>query len=478
MNSSATEGSWQPRVFFQRFVLALVFASLFAATGIGTAYWVAADKIDSAKTAKFEPGTLDEVGRGEPANFLIIGSDSRSFVSTKLEEKYFGDPTEQGGQRSDTIMIAHIDPDHETGMMVSIPRDLWVDIPGHGSAKINAAFNGGPQRVAETVKQNFDIPINHYLEIDFAGFQHIVDAIGSVPIYFPTPAKDVMTGLNITSAGCHRLNGEQALSYARSREYQYVNSRGKWVIDGTADLGRIRRQQYFLRSLADEAVKSGFSNFTKINDIINKTVDNITRDPDLGLSDILALAKTFRNVDPNVVEMVTVPTKREFINGQDAQALVESEAEPIFQRLRSFDGTRTVPTDVNAADVRVAVLNGSGVSGQAGVVYTALQNADFAVVGQAGNADRSDYDVTEVRYAKGAEDKARYALAYLNGAGKLVQLDKSTPGTDVTIVLGRDFEQASPPTTSASTGTAATPTSVAGPAANPGGDAPLPASGC
>jgi LCP family protein required for cell wall assembly len=478
MNSSSPKATWQPRVFFQRFVLALVFASVFAATGIGMAYWVAADKIDSAKTAKFDPGTLDKVGRGEPANFLIIGSDSRSFVSSKLDEEHFGDPAEQSGQRSDTIMIAHIDPDHETGMMVSIPRDLWVDIPGHGSSKINAAFNGGPQRVVETVQQNFDIPINHYLEIDFAGFQHIVDAIGSVPIYFPTPAKDIKTGLDITTAGCHRLSGVQALAYARSREYQYVNDRGKWVIDGTADLGRIRRQQYFLRSLADEAVKSGFSNFTKINDIINKTVDNITRDPDLGLSDILALAKTFRNVDPTVVEMVTVPTKREFIDGQDAQVLVESEAEPIFQRLRSFEDTSKVPTNVNPADVHVAVLNGSGVGGQAAIALGALQDAGFAVVGQAGNADRNDYTVTEVRYTKGAEDRARFALAYLNGAGKLVQVDKATPGTDVTIVLGRDFKQVSAPATSAPTGTATTPTTVSGPAANPGGETPLPASGC
>ena len=124
--------SWQPRAFVQRFFVALLVTAVFTAGGIGMAYWVAADKIDSAKTAKFAPDTLDDVGRGEPANFLIIGSDTRSFIDNATDEEHFGDPSEQTGQRSDTIMIAHIDPDTETGLLVSFPRDLWVDIPGKG----------------------------------------------------------------------------------------------------------------------------------------------------------------------------------------------------------------------------------------------------------------------------------------------------------------------------------------------------------
>jgi LytR cell envelope-related transcriptional attenuator len=278
-----------------------------------------------------------------------------------------------------------------------------------------------------------------------------------------------------------------ALNYARSREYQYLDEDGDWVVDGTADLGRIRRQQYFMRSLADEAVDTGFRNLTKINDIINKTVDNITRDPDLGLSDILALAKTFKSVDPNVVEMVMVPTERDFVDGQDAQVLLEEEAAPIFQRLRSFGGEdpNQLPEGVVPSDVRPAVLNGSGISGQAAVVFSALQDAGFAVVEPPGNADRSDYDTTEVRFAEGAEDEASFALAYLGGAGKLVPVD-ALPETvpddaNVVIVLGRDFEQVQAPATTVPGAPVETPTSPAtsGPAPNPGGgDAPAPTSGC
>jgi LCP family protein required for cell wall assembly len=473
--------SWQPRAFVQRFFVALFVTAVFTATGIGMAYWVAADKIDDARTAEFEPNTLDETERGEAANFLIIGSDSRAFIDNELDEEHFGDPDEQTGQRSDTIMIAHVDPDTETGLLVSFPRDLWVEIPEQGGGKLNSAFNGGPQRVVETIKQNFDIPIHHYLEIDFAGFRNLVDAIGSVPIYFPTPARDIQTGLVINEAGCHRLDGTMALNYARSREYQYLDEDGDWVTDGTADLGRIRRQQYFIRSLANEAVRSGFRNPTKILDIIDKTVENITRDPDLGLSDIRALANTFREVDPTVVEMVTVPTEREFIEGQDSQVLIESEAAPIFDRLRSFgeeSQAEDLPEGVTPQDVSVSVLNGSGVSGQAAAVFDQLAGNGFAVVGPPGNADRNDHETTQVQYTSETEDEARWVLAYLGGAGELAEVEALPDGVDVVVVLGRDFEEVVAPSTTAPDGTAPVPTTVAGPPPNPGGDSSNPSAGC
>jgi LCP family protein required for cell wall assembly len=471
--------SWQPRAFVQRFLVALVLTAAFTAGGIGTAYWVAADKIDSAKTARFEPDTLDEVDRGEPANFLIIGSDTRAFIESDIDEEHFGDPAEQTGQRSDTIMIAHIDPDTETGLLVSFPRDLWVTIPGKGEGRINTAFNEGPETVVQAIKQNFGVPIHHYLEIDFAGFRNIVDAIGTVPIYFPTPARDIQTGLDIEEAGCQRLDGAMALNYARSRYYEYFED-GEWHEDQSSDIGRIQRQQYFIRSLANEAVRAGFKNITKINDILNKTVDNITRDADLGFSDIRALAATFREVDPAVVEMVTVPTEREFFGDADALALITDEAEPIFQRLRSFgaEDEATLPEGVAPADVKVVVLNGSGVGGQARVVFDALTGAGFSAVGEPGNADQSDYDVTEIRYAEGSEDLAQYLLAYLGGAGRLVEVDATPPGADVELVLGRDFEEVTAPSTTVPGASETTAPPTTGPPPNPGGDTPIPPAGC
>ena len=469
--------------------MALLVTTIFTGFAIGAAYYQATEWWNSkTETVDLDPGTLDDVGRGEPANFLIIGSDTRDFIDNPVDQDQFGTTDDAGGQRSDTIMVAHIDPDTETGLLVSFPRDLWVNIPEVGEAKLNAAFNGGPQRVIQTIQENFDIEVNHYLEIDFNGFRNIVDAIGSVPIFFPTPARDTVTGLQIDEAGCHNLDGAQALAYARSRQYEYQED-GEWVTDGTADLGRIRRQQYFLRSLASEAVRSGISNLTRIDDIVKNTFENLKRDPDLELNDVKALANTFREVDPAVVEMLTIPTAREFIRGQDAQVLVDAEAEPIFERLRNFGeqpAAGEVPPDIAPADVLVGVLNGSGVSGQAARTLEGLGEVGFNVVEPAGNADRNDYAITEVRYTAGNEAPAQLVLAYLQGAGNIVEVDTLEGDADVVLVLGGDFQGVSVPTT-ASPETAApeteapaatTPTTVAGPPANPGGDQPQPAAGC
>jgi LCP family protein required for cell wall assembly len=475
------------RAFVERFFMALLVTTIFTGFAIGAAYWRAAERWnDATETVALDPGTLDDVGRGEPANFLIIGSDTRDFVEDGIDADQFGTTDDAGGQRSDTIMIAHIDPETETGMLVSFPRDLWVNIPDVGEAKLNAAFNGGPQRVIQTIQENFDIEVNHYLEIDFNGFRNIVDAIGSVPIFFPTPARDTVTGLLVTEPGCQNLDGAQALAYARSRQYEYQEN-GEWVMDGTADLGRIRRQQYFLRSLARETVRTSLSNFTKIDDILGETFENLKRDEDLGLNDVRALARTFREVDPAVVEMLTVPTAREFIRGQDAQVLVQAEAEPIFERLRNFGeqpAAGELP-DIAPADVLVGVLNGSGVSGQAGRTLDALGEVGFGIVEPADNADRTDYAITEVRYTAGNEGPAQLVLAYLGGAGNVVEVEALDADADVVIVLGADFDGVSVPTTAPATAAPATeapaaaaPTTVSGLPANPGGDQPEPAAGC
>src|SRR5436305_2016217 len=117
----------------------------------------------------------------------------------------------------------------------------------------------------------------------------IVNAIGSVPIYFPTPTRDTNTGLNVTAAGCQHVNGDDALAYVRSRYYQYQTADGQWHYDPTSDIGRIHRQQYFMRSLAKAAIKAVFPNITKLNDVFDKAVASLTSDEGLGKSDLFKL---------------------------------------------------------------------------------------------------------------------------------------------------------------------------------------------
>jgi LCP family protein required for cell wall assembly len=131
--------------------------------------------------------------------------------------------------------------------MLSIPRDLVVPIAGTGAEnRINAALTGGPGELVKTIEQNFDIPIHHYVLIDFDGFQAIVDALGGIDVRFPYPSRD-SSRPGRREAGCRHLNGVRALALARSRYFSYQVD-GVWHSDPWADLGRIRRQQAFLQA--------------------------------------------------------------------------------------------------------------------------------------------------------------------------------------------------------------------------------------
>ncbi len=414
------------RTFALRFVTALVIVSTVTAGAYAYAYWFANDQITHhTVTAPIKKGVLATVKPTDPANYLIVGSDSRAFVKDPIAEEHFGNPQYQTGQRSDTIMIAHVDPNAPgKGFLVSIPRDLWVAIPGHGSQRINAAYNFGPSVLIQTIQQDFQIPINHYLEVGFDTFAEIVNAIGSVHIFFPTQARDTYTGLSITTPGCVALDGLQALAYVRSRHYEYrASSNDSWKSDPTSDFGRIRRQQYFIRSLAQEAISKGARNVFTAKALLEKTVPHLVRDPGMGLSDFLSLVRAFRSVDPGAVQMETVPVTGGYVGSAQVLFLQQAEAEPIFQQLRTFaTPTSTTVPNVSPSQISVQVLNGSGVSGVAGTTLDSLVSLGFVKGAAAGDADRHDYTTTEVRYVPGAQKKAAVVAAYIRGTTKLVAL--------------------------------------------------------
>jgi LCP family protein required for cell wall assembly len=485
---------WCWRALWSRFVTALAIISIATASSVAYAYWFANDLIGRTHKVAID---LPGVGSSDPANYLIVGSDSRAFVHDPVAADQFGTQKDLPGNRADVIMIAHVDPHSPgKGFLVSIPRDTWVSIAGHGSAKINAAFNyaNGPKTLIDTIENNFRFKINHYLKLDFVTFTDVVRAIGHVHIFFPAPARDFYTGLDIKTPGCVALDSIQALAYARSRHYHYKtatsgNDPRSWPEEGDQDLGRIRRQQSFIRSLAQEAIKAGARNPLTAKALLEKIVPDLEVDRHMDLQAFLGLVRAFRTVDPGAVQMETLPTERQTINGQDAQVVVEAKAQPILDRLKSFTSTadpKPLPK-IAHAQIRVQVLNGSGVKGAAGRAETALLTAGFANGGAVGDADRSDYTLTEVRYAPGATDKARVVAAYLGGTGRLVALRSAAGSTDVVVVLGGDFvgvaRPGSHPTTSAASTVATVATVAPNPGTTPGITAPRtpagsPAVGC
>jgi hypothetical protein len=311
--------------------------------------------------------------------------------------------------------------------------------------------------------------------VNFEGFRSIVDAVGKVPLWFASPARDKYTALEVKLPGCFEFDGTEALAYVRSRHYEaYDPAQGRYREDPLSDLGRILRQQYFIRSLASVAIEESAEHPLKAKGIVEKVVDHLTKDEGLGLSDVLALVNTFRETDPELVEMRTLPTEPADRDGQSVLLLKTAQAEPLFERLRDFgeeeEPAVPVPTDVLPAEVAVRVLNGSGVTGAARSTLDALAGLGFRPVEPPADADRSDHADTEVRYAPGAESKARLVAAHL-GVGVLVEV--AEPGAaDVTVVLGRDFERVRAPDVATTTTSgvaspsptvATTPTTVRGP---------------
>src|SRR6266550_1523349 len=147
---------------------------------------------------------------GKVMNVLLVGSDTREDLT---DAQNFGGTKAVGGQRSDTIMILHVDPKATKAAILSFPRDLYVTLANGEKNRINAAFSSGPDLLIQTVTQAFGIPIDHYVQVNFDGFKGIVNAIGGINVYFPSPARDTFSGLRVPKAGCLFLNGDGALSY-------------------------------------------------------------------------------------------------------------------------------------------------------------------------------------------------------------------------------------------------------------------------
>jgi len=479
-NPSASTG----RVFLWRLALACVLTMAASAIGLGGGSMLLQHKFAQAKSVRVD---LDKSLPGS-MNILLLGSDSRAFVEDSEDKGSFGDTRKVGGQRADVIIVARIEPKARRAILVSIPRDTYVRLPKYRSqVLINQSFEDGPQGVINAIKSNFGVPINHYAEIDFDGFRKMVDAIGGVRMYVPAPSRDYPnqpdnkgTGLNIKTAGCQTFDGTTALAWVRSRYFQYYEA-GKWRSDPTSDLGRISRQQDFIRRLMTQAIEKGAFNPIKANRLADAAMANLTVDSTFDVKDGLRMVQAFRPVGPAGVEMVALPTKPSGVHltvSPDAQPLIarlKGEAEPPA----TGEATGTKGPRVAPSEVRIRILNGTGTPGQAGDAASDLGGVGFAPAGL-GDADRFGYEKTEIRYAPGAQPKAAFLARYLGGAGRLVA-DSSLRGTDLVLVIGHDWKGVTPPpgetAGSASTSpTTAAPTTTTAKGAAPS-TAPAPSGG-
>lgn len=307
---------------------ALVLGVLAVALAVGTLLWTSA-KIE--RIPEEDLTALVEVDG--PRNILIVGTDSRENLPDDFEGK-FG---RFEGARTDVIMLVHFIPG-ERAQILSLPRDLKVEIEGHGTDKINAAYTfGGPELLVKTVIDNLEVDVNNYVEIDFAGFATLVDAIGGVELEFSRPARDDKSGLEV-EAGVQRLNGAQALAFARSRRYEELRDDG-WKRVGDNDIARTRRQQRVLLALFDQATSP--SRALNLPSFAATVADQIKADKSLSATVLLELGRSAISLSSSDLEAMTLPVEIANIDGTSYVIAIEPDTNEV---LRAFRAGLPLPT--------------------------------------------------------------------------------------------------------------------------------------
>jgi LCP family protein required for cell wall assembly len=293
-----------------------------------------------------------------PINLLVVGVDTRP------------DGDAVTGSRTDTIAVVRLDPDGPRLTVLSIPRDLYVPIEGGGTDRINSALARGRDALVATVGDTLGIEINHYMEIDFAGFSRLVDLAGGVDIAFDAPVRDRNTGF-VADAGCAHLDGQAALAYVRARHFETYDAAGdRWVRDPTSDLGRIARQQAFGVRAIDQVLGSSYSTVDQLR-ILTDVLDDVTVDEGLSLDGLRAIwntaaaAGTDRTTlltlndvvrgttvdgasvlvaDPDTVREVAAPLRGE-VAGEAAAAATTTTTEPATRPASTPATTEPAPPD-------------------------------------------------------------------------------------------------------------------------------------
>ncbi|MFI0785627.1 LCP family protein [Streptomyces lydicus] len=394
--------------------------------------------IDGKRPVNLSPGSK---------NILVVGSDSRAGANAKYGK---GLTTMQ----SDTLMVLHIAANHEWATAVSFPRDSWVKIPacsrGDGSKstphhfKINEAFSIGGDTgkinkaaacTIKTVEQNTGLRIDHFTSVDFQGFKGMVNALGGIEVCPKHAIHDKKAHLDM-DAGCQNVQDEKALGYVRTR----------YSVGDGSDLGRIGRQQEFMKALGKKAQEK-LTSPGELYDFLDSATKSITTDTELaGLKPLYDLASTVKDIPsdrltfitvPNYYRQADVPTDKANVVWQYPQA-TELFSDLAHDREIGAAGKKkfaeAAKSPVTAHSVQVRVLNGTGTPGQAAAAAEELRKLGFNVIGT-GNAPATDKST--VSYPAALKTQSEVLTGHLRGI-KATESASAAPGA-VTLTIGPDF---------------------------------------
>jgi len=422
---------------------------------------------------------------GQAENILLVGSTSR--CALKVQHAEYG-LCSQGinGVNSDIVMIVHLDPQTNQMSLLSIPRDTFIpNARVEGANKIDAALYEKPTQLVDAIQEDFGIPITHYVELNFETFASVVDALGGLKMYFPRPVFDAYSGLWIPHPGCYALNGYHALQVVRSRHLQIApggvtsgNSvtRTTWPQEAQSDIARIRRPHEFLRVLGHQLSAEGISNPSRDLSLATSVLPNLTVDQTFGESEMVSLASSYGTQNVSSVPQLTYPV---VIDYQPYVYKGYGYGDVVFPIQRGGQQTLNaifkVPNNTSTWNYqelpapnafKTSVVNGTGISGQAGTIAKGLQSFGFAISGVGDLTPVGPVAETVVWYGGPRPGSANWSPTSLNYAEQVLRHIQGpavlgynpamlTDGAQVTVQTGTDLTLA-PASTSTTPATTAT----------------------
>lgn len=391
----------------------------------------------SSSLGRVNAGTSGTPASG-PVNILLVGIDTRGGLTHRQEVAlHVGNSI---STNTDTMMLMHIPGNHQSVQVVSLPRDSWVDIPGHGMNKINAAYGiGGPRLMVRTVEKATGLVINDYVEINFLGFVKVVNALGGVNVCLPFAVNDHDSGLHL-AAGMHHVNGATALKFVRDR-HSFALS----------DIARISDQQQLLSSMLSKATHVGLlADPIKLQRFLSSVSAAVKVDKSFNL---IRLADELRGIRPSAVSFRTVPLATLSYQAPDGQLAVlwdKTKAAALFSWLKQDTGTAPPPASHHSggskgsagsqggkpaptrADVAVDVYNGTLIKGLSASTGSQLGTLGFDVKRAGINWPQHDVARTLIEYPASQAAAARLLAAVVPGA----RLQSASGLTTIKLILG------------------------------------------
>jgi len=393
-----------------------------------------------------------------PLNILVAGLDTRAGL-TRQQQLQLGVGDSEGETDTDTLMLVHVPASHRYVQVVSLPRDSWVSIPGHGMNKINSALaTGGPQLMVSTVEHATGLTINDYVEVNFLGFVNVINALGGVNVCLPFAVDDPYSGLDI-SAGEHHVDGITALEFARDR-HSFA----------TSDLARIQDQQQLIATAMSEGISSGtLSDPIRFQHFLSAVSASITVDTGFN---VVSLADELRGISTGDVTFTTVPLSN--LNyttptGESAVLWNNAEATALFNSLKNDQppagiasaspSPASTPQPASSgpsrSDVSLDVYNGTFIPKLSADTGAALAGLGFKI--HLSGVDWTSQDITQtlIEYPPGQQAAAQLVRQALPGATV-----KQVSGlARIRVVLGQSGHTVTSPTaqTTQPTGQGSTP---------------------